>query len=547
MKKSILVSIMLCIFMFTSIFVIPLTGDQGQVYGATVGKTKTAKQEVRGVWIGYIDYKALGLYNRSKKDFTANAGKFFKKAKANNINTAYFHVRAFRDATYKSKYFKMSRFMWDKKSKIPYDPLKIIISQAHKNGIKLHAWMNPYRNHKSGQTILNPAKASSTNEILRCVKEVIRGYDIDGIHFDDYFYPEHGYSSVRKSTRRANVNKMIRAVYKTVKSLDKSVKFGISPAANVDFCYDIGADIKTWMNKPGYVDYIAPQIYWTDNHSAKWRKRMYTDTLREWKSLNKKDKELYVGLAGYRAGTHQREDRGWAARSTNLRTQLSLLRSYGSEGYILFSAKDLLRRSAKKEFTNFNRAVKGNPGKVSLKAKGVDYKTIGLRWEEVSSASGYAVYRASEKTGKYVKVKTLSLRSKTSYNNTGRIPGHTYYYKVRSTKNLAETKVYGAYSKVVKKTAIPATSKIKADTGKNYVALTWNKVPRVDGYELYRKVTKAGKYEKIKVISQKSKPKYTDKKIKKGRKNYYKLRGFKKIKGKRLYSNYTNIVGKTVK
>lgn len=312
--------------------------------------------EVRAVWLAYVDFKELGLYNKSQQDFTENAEAFFEEAKALSVNTVYFHTRAFRDAAYRSDRFSMSRYLWDRDEEIPYDPLEIMVKLAHKNKMELHAWLNPYRNYELKQLILDPSSESSTEEILACVREILEGYDVDGIHFDDYFYPED--SDVPDSEKASNVNKMVKAVYRTVKEYGEDIQFGVSPAGNISYCQSIGADVKTWMSEEGYLDYIVPQIYWTDEHSASWREKMFTDTLDEWISLNKRDIPLYPGLALYRAGEKSDDDPGWSKRQDNLARQLARLREKGCGGYALFSAGDFSRSGAAEELKNYQRQVR---------------------------------------------------------------------------------------------------------------------------------------------------------------------------------------------
>ncbi len=328
------------------------------VLGISLGKSLTQQkpqEEVRGIWLAYVDYKPLGLYNKSEAKFRENAEAFFQEAEENSINAVYFHVRAFRDAAYKSQTFPMSKYLWSKKKEIPYDPLEIMVELAKKHKMELHAWLNPYRNRNFDRKILNPADESTTAEILRCVDEILQQYDVDGIHFDDYFYEED--SGVSEKDMMKNVNQMVRAVYSEVKSYGADIQFGISPAGNVSYCQSIGADVETWMSQDGYVDYIMPQIYWTDQHSATWREKMFSDTLDEWISLDQGDVPLYPGLALYRAGEKGEDDPGWQESSDNLAQQLRILREKGCEGFALFSARDLFRQDAQEEIKNYQGEV----------------------------------------------------------------------------------------------------------------------------------------------------------------------------------------------
>lgn len=316
---------------------------------------KEKKDCVVGVWVSYGDFATLGLYNQSEDGFRKNAESFLETAESYGVNTVYFHVRAFRDAVYDSEHFPLASYVWDRSEEIGYDPLKIMVELAHKNDMQLHAWMNPYRNTSFEEAILDPASKETREEILLCVEEVLDNYDVDGIHFDDYFYEEGNVLS--ESEKKKNVNRMVREVYKKVHSAGKNLVFGISPAGNTSYCESIGADVETWLSEDGYVDYIVPQIYWTDEHTAPWREDMFTDTLDEWLVLNKGDAELYIGLAAYKAGTDEEADPGWKNSSENIAVQVRQLTEKGCDGYVFFSAGDFYRNGAGEELGNYRNLV----------------------------------------------------------------------------------------------------------------------------------------------------------------------------------------------
>lgn len=314
-----------------------------------------SSEELRGVWVSYIDYGNLGLTDQTEEGFRANAERFYDRAEEMHINTVFFHVRAFRDAAYKSDHFPMSRNIWTGAEEIPYDPLEIMIELAHEHDIQLHAWLNPYRNHSFGQEILDPADEASTEEIVLCVEEILENYEVDGVHFDDYFYAED--DTLNAYAKKENVNRMIREVYEAVHNAEGDVLFGISPAGNTGYCESLGADIKTWLSEEGYVDYIAPQIYWTDEHTAAWRDKMFSDTLAEWESLNKINVPLYPGLALYKAGTGEPDDPGWQNRDDNIAFQVKAIRESGCGGFILYSASDIFRSGAESELMEYQNLV----------------------------------------------------------------------------------------------------------------------------------------------------------------------------------------------
>ncbi len=368
--------------------------------------------ELHGVWVSFLDYNAKGY---TRESFTRQAKEMFDTCKENNFNTVFVHVRMFSDAMYNSKYFPWSKYSSGKIGKSPgFDPLSIMVSEAHKLGLKIHAWINPYRitkdttsnsalarssyaykwrNSKSpslrrnvlnygGQLYFNPSKPSVQNLIVNGVKEIVKNYDVDGIHFDDYFYPNLGtsyrknfdakeYNTYAKNSRkngktplgivawrRNNVTKLIRNVYSSVKKLDKNCIFGISPAGNIDNLYlknNYYCDVKKWMGSTGYIDYICPQIYWSFKHpSCPFKK-----TLKTWTAVPRhKNVKLYTGLAAYRAGISSKEasligDKSWAKSNTILKHQIKYSRNTGeTDGFIFFDYADLKRSSARKEIKN---------------------------------------------------------------------------------------------------------------------------------------------------------------------------------------------------
>lgn len=386
--------------------------------GAVSSGSAITSSELRGVWISFLSYNNKGY---TKNSFTNYINKVFKNCKSKGYNTVFVHVRMFSDAMYPSKYFPWSVYASGKSGKNPgFDPLKIMVDKAHSMNLSIHAWINPYRISSSttnintlaknsyaykwakssskakrrnvlkynGGLYYNPAKTDVINLISNGVKEIVKNYKVDGIHFDDYFYPNLGadykkifdrteynsYVKARKKSgkkyynivnwRRQNVDKLVSKIYKTVKSTRKSVAFGISPAGNLDnlyLNYSYYCDVKKWMKSDKYIDYICPQIYWTFTHSV----CPYKATCKRWANLprNKKVK-LYIGLAGYRAGISKSQakavsDIGWSKSNTILKRQVEYGRKTKEvSGYVLFSYDDLNRKSASKEIANLKKVFK---------------------------------------------------------------------------------------------------------------------------------------------------------------------------------------------
>lgn len=411
MKKRIL-SVLICICL-------ALTG--AITAEAFIKEDAKAASEVRAVWLAYVDYSKVGLRDKSESKYRSNLSKFLKKIKYNGCNTVYFHVRSFDDAVWKSDKFKASKSLMSTAGdysssrkafeKLGYDPLKVFVEECRKQRISVHAWMNPYR--VTSKVYYDPAQISSTERIKTAVREVL-AYGVDGIHFDDYFYHGSKYRTVESSTqksisitasqKRANINVMVKAVYSTVKQARAGALFGISPQGNLNNCRGAGADIDTWLSKTGYIDYIIPQIYWTDNWGSSGKIPLFTRTIKQWKALRKNSVRMYIGLALYRSGASYSDDKGWRKRTTNIRTQIKLMRKYSMNGYSLYAASDFYRSGAKaKELYKVKGLVKPvYPKSIKLKKKsktikrGKKYKIV-IRWNPSNTNPKSVTFKSSNK------------------------------------------------------------------------------------------------------------------------------------------------------
>lgn len=386
---------------------------QDAAQAATNQDSIIPKGEMRAVWLSFLEFKTKAY---TKEKYTAYIEKIMTNIKAAKMNTVIMHVRPFSDALYDSKYYPRSKFFSGKIGTDPgYDPLKIAVQIAHEKGLSIQAWINPYRVTKQstklskldpnsiiykwatsedpvkkrnvlkwcGQLYLNPATKDVQNLVLNGVKEIVKNYKVDGIHFDDYFYPNLGgkyktgfdateykaYVAQCKAAgkkamniikwRRSNVSNLIKRIHSAVKSTRKSCVFGISPAGNLNNLYARNSyycDVKTWMKKSGYIDYICPQIYWSFTQKICPFKR----TVTRWAKLprNKKVK-MYIGIAGYRAGITAKEARSlgdseWGTSSTNLKRQVKYLRTKKKKikGFMFFSYLDLIRTRSAVEMKN---------------------------------------------------------------------------------------------------------------------------------------------------------------------------------------------------
>ena len=378
-------------------------------------QTTANTDEYKAFWFSYYDYTAYRA--KYKKRNVTTFKKYFtqavKKGKSLGMNCIIVHVRPFGDAMYKSKYFPWSKFISGKQGKNPgYDPLKIMTQVAHANGMKIEAWINPYRvasgstNYKKlstknparkwhnkkktrrnilaykGSLYYNPAKAQVRNLIVNGVKEIVENYDVDGIHMDDYFYPAFSSSNVnsafdakeyRASTmakgkksivkfRRNQVNMLVKAIHRAVKSIDPSVTFGISPAGNIDNLtsrYSYYVDINKWLNSSDYVDYICPQIYWGFKHPYAKFGRV---TNRWMKAAKSKKVKVYIGIAVYRAGHNigagSAERREWRSDANILKKQVQYARKKGCDGFAFFDYQDLKSKKSAKAVKQLKKVLK---------------------------------------------------------------------------------------------------------------------------------------------------------------------------------------------
>lgn len=355
--------LIICMILDTTAFPSPqkkhTSANAQTASAAPASGTSVSAKQIQAVWISYGDYKAAGLYNKSRADFETNANKYFRKLHKDGINTIYFHAVPCNDAIYPSKYLKWSKYMFA--SSPNYDPMKILIKAAHSNHMTFHAWLNPYR--KKMGISYNPGKASSLNRINRIVKEIINNYNVDGIHFDDYFYPAQGkkaqFNKVTVSKRKRVINKMVRTIYRTVKSKNKKLRFGISPAGNIEYAESLGCDLKTWLSKDGYLDYIIPQIYWSDQYRLNHKiTTLYTNRLNKWVALNKNDTPMYIGLGLYRAGAYNSADLGWSRKNNNTVSQIKKAKKAGCEGFVFFSSSYMYRHRSAKEMKNYRKYIK---------------------------------------------------------------------------------------------------------------------------------------------------------------------------------------------
>lgn len=359
--------------------------------------TPESNEEMRGVWVSYMELSMENESSKTQKAFEDKFTEIAEKSRESGFNTLIVQIRPFCDALYKSSYFPWSHILTGTQGKNPqYDALQIMCDICKENNLKIHAWINPYRvssnetpKKLSGNNpyiknseigiktdngiFLDPSNETAQQLICDGVKEIAENYDVDGIQFDDYFYPTEDKSFDKKqyeayiekygkensmsldNWRMQNVNTLICKVYRTIKSVDSSVEFGISPQGNIGNNDGLYADVKSWCTCKGFADYICPQIYFSLENPA----LTFEDCLDSWTSLDfDENVKLYVGLGGYKAGNGEYDEETWLLSDSILADEYDILRNNKSvRGFMLYSYNSLEDDTAKKEINNLINAL----------------------------------------------------------------------------------------------------------------------------------------------------------------------------------------------
>lgn len=334
----------------------------GCVTPAPNDSAATAKKEyIKGVWFSYLELDTM-----LSGDFKAEFNTALTNCKSLFITDIFVQIRPFCDALYESQYFPLRETAADKE----FDILQFMIDAAHQKGIRFHAWINPYRVSRNSDVgalpeaspaykwlhsdseeeknnllscdgiYLNPASAAARRLVIDGVRELLGKYNVDGIHFDDYFYPsaeesidEVSYAAYcaeakaplgRSDWRRANVNALISGVYTAIKFYNKDIVFSISPAASVENNYNkLFADVGAWVES-GCVDMLIPQLYFGLQYPVE--EYRFENLLKVWKAVaNRGNATLVIGLAPYKIGTDAEPDREeWNNNPTLLKKQTDI-------------------------------------------------------------------------------------------------------------------------------------------------------------------------------------------------------------------------------
>ena len=362
--------------------------DKSKLESTRTGTFNQRTNELRGVWVASV----INIDWPSKKGLSVESQKreyiqILENVKKWNMNAVFVQVKPVGDAFYPSKYAPWSEYLTGTQGINPgYDPLKFMVDEAHKRGIEFHAWFNPYRLTMNGgieklssnnigrkkpewtvmyggKLYLNPGIPEVNDYVVDSIMEVVKNYDIDGVHMDDYFYPykvkgqEYPDSTQYKKYgrnfssigdwRRNNINMLVQKLNKSIKNEKSDVSFGISPfgvwrnastdpikgsntRAGIQNYDDLYADILKWMEN-SWLDYVAPQIYWNQGFEV----AEYNTLVNWWSNNAKKTKtDLYIGQAAYKV-------KDWT-NSNELTNQINYNRRFSEvKGSIFFSYKSL--------------------------------------------------------------------------------------------------------------------------------------------------------------------------------------------------------------
>ena len=351
--------------------------------------TSQARPEFRGVWVATvdnIDWPSKGNFNSDSQKVEFN--KLLDMHERNGINALIVQIRPCADAFYPSQYEPWSEWLTGGQGVPPspyYDPLEYMITETHKRKMVFHAWMNPYRAvFNTATSISSPLHISKLHPewfltygdkryfdpgnkdvqlyVNNVVRDVVKRYDVDAIHFDDYFYPYkldgkefpddesyklYGNGMKKDDWRRSNTDSIIASLSRVIKKENKKCQFGISPfgvwrnidkdpingsktngsSSNYD---DLYADILLWL-KNGWIDYVAPQLYWEIGH----HKAPY-EVLLNWWGKHTYGKHCYIGLGVYKANTNA----AWNDKRQIPRQIEALRNTENIQGMIFFSSKN---------------------------------------------------------------------------------------------------------------------------------------------------------------------------------------------------------------
>ena len=340
-----------------------------------------ASQPYHAVWVSYLEWLQVDF--SSAQAFSADIAAMFDNIADLGATVVLAQVRPFGDALYPSDYYPFSHLCTGTQGQGPgFDPLALLVQAAHARGLQLEAWINPYRLQSGSMPLLcaqspallhpewtkttstglylNPASTKVRAFISDAVAELCHNYDLDGIHFDDYFYPTTdpafdaddyaaaGTALSLDDWRRQNVNALMSLCYQTAHQY--GVRFGAAPVGDPDRSYaDQYSDAALWLAQGGYVDYLMPQLYWGQNYTKNGNTAQSLSQLAaRWAALPRAEGvTLAVGLGAYRIGDGDGSDTpGEWSTGHSLADQLAALNTLGIDYIGLYRYDSLFNNTS---------------------------------------------------------------------------------------------------------------------------------------------------------------------------------------------------------
>ena len=366
------------------------------VTAAESSSASSSTNEMRAVWVPYMTLDMSRESDKSEQAFQQKFDKIVETAKQNGMNTLVVHVRPFADSLYPSAYFPWSHLTGSTQGVDPgYDPLAYMVQKTHEEGLKFHAWLNPlriqvnqtpsilseqnpYNLYRSKEETadyvvdwengkyFNPAYPAVRKLIADGAAEIAHNYPVDGIQFDDYFYPtdkeefdQKAYQSYCSGQsegsrlslldwRAANINAMMTEVYQAIKNVSAQTAFGVSPQVNLENDRKMGADVAAWGQTKGYVDYICPQVYVNFNHPI----LPYENAIETWRNLvTEPQVKLYFGLGLYKADSNA-DSGAWENSTDVMARQVEAGRAAKCDGFMFYAYDDFLAQEKQQEVEN---------------------------------------------------------------------------------------------------------------------------------------------------------------------------------------------------
>lgn len=382
------------IFAMMSLIMVMLLGNRADDSVAVHNE-----EEIRSVFISYIEISNY-FNNVSYEVADREVSKIIDNVESFGFNEVIIQVRSFMDSIYQSDIFPWSRYLTGEEGKSPgYDLLKLFLDKAKEKGLRVVAWINPYRVRNdenlanlslnnpvykyigsdvlyiNNGVYLNPSKEETVEIIVDGVMELVKNYKIEGVLFDDYFYPDNEidkldyneyvkkYGYIEKQKYNLDVvNNMIKKVYDICHKYN--VEFGVSPDGNMENNYNkVYADVKKWCSEEGYIDFIMPQIYYGFYNETK----PFAKVLEEWESIvTNENVDFRVALAFYKVGSHDKwaksGENEWIEASDIIMRQIVLARNTSNyKGFALYRYEYLFETD---NFTDTTLIEKENIKKV---------------------------------------------------------------------------------------------------------------------------------------------------------------------------------------